>query len=186
VERRCAEGSDQAAEPERGSEVPDRTVARVEHLEDRDDDQHVQAAADERLRRHQREYQPGRAAPHGLEAAEQKLARIVSRGRLLDHALDVQRRKEQRASREHAARRSEDDAGIADAHEHARQQRADECAEALDRRRRSVGRNQLLGRSRERRENRLKRGAEERRGDPDNGGQRKDERLARGGEEHER
>ncbi len=54
-ERHRSDRTDQAAYAESGGHVTDRLSTRVEHLERRDDDQDVQAAADEPLSKDQRD-----------------------------------------------------------------------------------------------------------------------------------
>ena len=148
-ERHRSERARQAAEPETGGQVADRPVAGVEDAEDDHDDQDVQTTAHEALRRHQEEDQPCRPAD-GANAVEYVLARAPARGARLNHALDMQRREQQGAGEQRACRRREDDSRVRDRHEHAREERPGQRAEALDRRARAVGSDQLFRRPGER------------------------------------
>ena len=91
LQRERAEGPDQASDPDRRGQIADGARARSEKLENADDDQYVQAAANERLGRGQEDQQPGCRLGHDRpESAGKQLAwpRHSRGGDHVDTALD--------------------------------------------------------------------------------------------------
>ena len=168
-ERRRHERTDETAHAERGRQVAHGALARVEHLEDGDHDQDVQAAADEALGRDQGDDEAGlRLADHGCEAGEEHPPGIRRLG-LREHepALDPNRGEEHRRGRECEGAGGEDDTGVGEREDQTRRERPEQRSKALDRRGRAVRGDQLRRISRERGEQRLERRPHERRGDTD-------------------
>ena len=167
AQRDRAERADQAPGSDRGRQVSDLRRALVEHLVGGDDDQHVQAPAHERLR--------------GDEAHEEPRARDLA-DRLealpdLDCATRSQapggrpgpRHEREQCGRDEQRRRAgrEDRRDVGERDQHAGGERAEQRAEALDRRGRSVRSDQLPRRARQRWEQRDESRPEQRRADAD-------------------
>ena len=80
---------------------------------------------------------------------------LPARGRHSKRPFDPDGSEEKRRARQRAGADGEDDAHVCDRDEHAGEERPDQGSEALDRRRRAVRADQLLGRPRERGQHRL-------------------------------
>src|SRR6185436_14555915 len=121
------------------------------------------------------------------EAAGKQLAGRRRRpGGGLDAAFDLHSQ-EQAGGREQRTRGDEeDDTGVGNGDEDAGDERAEEGTEALERRGRAVGGDQLLRRPRERRQRRLESRPEDRRGDADDACEGEDNQLAAAEEEGRR
>ena len=182
-ERHRSERAEQPADADRGGQIADLARASVKNTEDGDDDQHVQAAADESLCDAERDDQRSvGCARDCLEAGQDHPASGLVLGRRgeLDPALDPHPRERCSSRDEQSGADDEDDANISERDENARQQWSNEGAEAFDRRRRPVGCDELLRRSCQRRQQRLQCRPDERRGDADERGERVDEELGAG------
>src|SRR6185503_18549765 len=150
--------------------------ARPEEPEGADDDQHVQAAADERLGRGQKDQEPSpRFGDDRAEAAGKQLAGRRRRpGGGLDAAFDLYSQEQAGGDEQRTGSDEEDDTGVGNGDEDAGDKRAKEGAEALERRGRTVGGDQLLRCPRERRQRRLKSRPEDRGGDADDASEGED------------
>jgi len=166
--------------------------ASVEDLEGSDDDEDVEATADERLRDDQAYDEPGAPLMHDCPEPvrdHSPEAPPVGLGGEADAALDLDASEQDGADDKHCRPKGEDRSHVRKRHQHPRDHRPDERAEALDRRRRAVRRDQLLRRPRQRRQQRLQRRPDQRRREPDNAGEREYEdsivcgRRCRGGGE---
>ena len=181
LEPECPESPEQPADPQCGGQVADRALAGIQQAEGADDDQHVQAAADEALGRDQTDDQPRlRRAGDDAKAGDQELARpgACVRRRHLNPTFDQHPLEQAGGDEQHHRGDEKDDAGFRDREQHSGHEGADEGAEALHGRGRSVGGDQLFGRPGKRGQERLERRPEERRGHPDDRGEHEDDRLA--------
>ena len=177
-ERHRSERTDQAADAECGRHVADRFSACVEHLERGDHDQDVQAAADESLREDQRDDEPNARQPRNRAEPRRKRIPDTLTGRhQADPVLDPDAEEQHGGNEEGCCTDGEHDPGVRDRYENAGEERPDERAEALDRRRGAVGCDELLGSARERRQQCLERRPDERDREPEQGGECEHERF---------
>jgi len=150
----------------------------MKHAKCGDDDQNVQAASNEGLHDHQAENEAwprqrsdcGEGKPRFSEDV-----RLVRPRDLDERAVDADAGERDRAEGHDHGRSREDDANRREGSDEPGSERTDERAEALNRRGRSVRGDQLLGRARERRKQRLQRRPHERRRQPDDSSKGVDE-----------
>jgi hypothetical protein len=177
-----ADGSDQAPDADRRSHIADCPGSCVEHAEGRDDDQNVQAAADEGLREHEPDDE-ARLRPAGdlAKATEQQSKRaLTSRRRHANAPFDPHPHQEHGRDEERHSSDCKCEPHVHERHEHAGHERSDQRAKALQRRGCAVGGNQLFRRSGQRGQQCLQRRPKQGGGQPDDGGERKDQDHASG------
>ena len=173
-------GRQAQADADRRGQIADLGRASVKYTEDGDDDQHVQAATDESLCDAERNDQRSvGCARNCLEAGQDPPASglILGRRREPDPALDSHPCERCGCRDEQSGTDDEDDANVSERDESACQQWSTERADAFHSRGRPVGCDELLGRSCQRRQQRLQCRPDERRGDADERGERVNEEL---------
>ena len=174
LERHRPDRAEEPADADRRGQVAHLGGASVENLEDHDDDQDVQTAADERLGHDEPDHQ---ASSRGAGDRAEPGHEHVSRPRAgwgcgeLDPPVNAYAHEQGRGREQGCGAEDEHDTDVGDRDEHARRDRPEEGSEALDRRRGAVRGDQLLRGPCEGREQRLQRGPDQRGGDPDRGGQ---------------
>ena len=166
AKRHRPECAQQAAGADRGRQVPDLRCTLVQHLVGGDDDQDVQASAHEGLRGDQAHEQA--RAGDVADRPESLPDRPSGAGRTPDDVARDRHAGKQGGRHEESSRSGrKDHSDVDERDQQTRGERAEQGAEALDRRRRTVGGDQLPGRSRQRRQQRLKCRPEESRADTD-------------------
>ena len=188
AQRDRAERTDQASGSDRGRQVSDARRALVEHLVCGDDDQHVQASAHERLCGDETDEEPRAGNLADCPEALPDIDSRRTRGRMdATRHRDTHDEGGRHEERCRAGREDHRDVGKCDQHPGC--ERTEERAEALDRRGRSVRRDQLRRRSRQRWQQRDESRPEQRRADTDRrpGGEDDDAIVHRGprGRDHE-
>jgi hypothetical protein len=149
-ERHRAQRSDQPANADRRGQVAHFCCAAVQDPENGDDDQNVQAAADERLRNGQPDEQSsvgGARDRAETRADDLQRAQVAGFGCEVDPSLDPDPAQQECRCEERSGADDEDDAGVGERDERGRQDRSHERSDALDRRRCTVRRDQFFGRS---------------------------------------
>jgi hypothetical protein len=180
-----SDSPDQPADADRGGHVPDCFTSRIENAEREDDDQHVEATAHERLSDHQRDEQTrsrrARNRPEPRREQRAHAAVSASAGEV-DAAFDADSHQRCGAEQKRTGAGREDDAGVREGHEHPREQRSGESAQALDRRGGAVRGDQLLGSPCQRGQQRLQSRPDESGGEPERRRERIHEQLGAGEE----
>ena len=178
-ERQRSDRADQATDPDGRRHIADRFPTCIEDLECGDDDEDVEAAADEGLRNDQENDQAGPRCPRdGSKPSREDAPRAsLGSGRRgeVDAAFDLDPREERCAHKKCSGTEGEHEPDIRNGDEHARDQRSEECSQALDRRGRGVRCNELLRSSGERRQQGLQRGPDERACEPEQGRKSEDQ-----------
>ena len=169
--RHRSDCSDQATNSDGGCHVADRFCTCIEDLECGDDDQDIEAAADEGLRNDQGHDQAGSWAARNRSKPGRKdlsCATLVVGGRSqVNAAFDSDPREENCGQKKPSGADGEDESDVHNRDEYAGEQGSKESPQAFDRRGCTVRSDELGGSSRERRQQSLQRGPDESGCEPD-------------------